>query len=711
MQVTQIQLGVYANQRPFCLYLFPLVNSSPSKQDSSLSTPSPIITKTITGTQPFYSLRDIDVIFFGSPNGFVYNSGKIPQVFLDTDGYCFHERSGDIYLAASALSNTATRLGNHLLAEFCKLGKSELLSGMADCLLNRVSITRCPCIEAEFEFFATNIPRNIISSPTSTPLTPYKIQKSPRLNYASSSSGHLSPPAPVNIRKRMSLEEVLDNNNSNDERYGSRVASPVEHTVSPIESDRGNFLIKQEPSPSYFGSDKSNPASINMPNRSHHSHFSPNEITTNLSVLIDDDSRMRKKRRCAIPSITSNNIKATNNPEVMEKVNNTLKLKEQQKAIIEARQHQAQQQILQQQQNTADKRHSVAVSKTILQGASDNSKSSPLTSPQKRNPALTHHRSRNNRNSRNLSVFTPPYNNQNNLLSSAASPHYSPVPSTFNLNHHPSPIANPITPSLSTSAFNGFDKPPSNSKPTFSPAQKIDISHSASTSASIHGLISPQNVEFRSSKVSASPADCDNAQLQSSLSMAKLHEIAHSDCANKDTFINLFDSFHDTVVDSRNLKSTLEGQIRKTSTLLQTLQTSGTMIESLVRGHFREMQREVVKDLMNLEKRIAKIEREMRNSTVFGMSRISSLDSDRRSSDISIASSNVGYPHRSTTYSNGSSTAGSPHTSHTHLHPANVISPPLSAVSSNGEEDKGYANMLSVLKARLESLERRMSCP
>src|SRR5204863_5456458 len=63
-----------------------------------------------------------------------------------------------------------------------------------------------------------------------------------------------------------------------------------------------------------------------------------------------------KRRRVAVPAIGPNNIKVTNNPEVMEQVRNTLKLKQQQKAIIEARQQQAQQQMLQQ-QNFVDRRH------------------------------------------------------------------------------------------------------------------------------------------------------------------------------------------------------------------------------------------------------------------------------------------------------------------------------------------------------------------
>jgi hypothetical protein len=232
MKVTKLQLGVYTGQQPFCLYLFPLVaSSSLNGQDLPSKTTH----------QPFYRLRDIDAIFFESQAiGYIYNSGKIPRVYFDTPGYCFCERSGDIYLAARAISETGTRLGNHLLAEFCKYGRSEIMSGMADKLLESVDINRTPIVEAEFEFVTVD---SIVAHTSYTPTTSPIPNDTPRIrspnNFNSSiSNGHLSPP-PTNGRKRMSLEAVLDNdNNTNNRRYASSVTSPVEHAISPVESDR-----------------------------------------------------------------------------------------------------------------------------------------------------------------------------------------------------------------------------------------------------------------------------------------------------------------------------------------------------------------------------------------------------------------------------------------------------------------------------------------
>src|SRR6266540_1355948 len=112
-------------------------------------------------------------------------------------------------------------------------------------------------------------------------------------------------------------------------------------------------MIKQEPSPDYSGSEHSNPSSPNHLPRSPHSPSSP----LISGEVVDEESRIHKRRRVATSAIGPNNIKVTNNPEVMEQVRNTLKLKQQQKAIIEARQQQAQQQAQQQmlqQQNFVD---------------------------------------------------------------------------------------------------------------------------------------------------------------------------------------------------------------------------------------------------------------------------------------------------------------------------------------------------------------------
>ena len=55
-------------------------------------------------------------------------------------------------------------------------------------------------------------------------------------------------------------------------------------------------------------------------------------------------------------------------------------------------------------------------------------------------------------------------------------------------------------------------------------------------------------------------------------------------------FMRFFEHMYDQSEHAHHLVSSLNEQVRHSASLLQTLQASGSMIEGLVRGHFREMQ-------------------------------------------------------------------------------------------------------------------------
>ncbi|CAG8632750.1 8287_t:CDS:2, partial [Racocetra fulgida] len=498
MKVTRLQLGVYSiqgNQQPFCLYLFPLVASSPHGQDISSRT---------TIYSPFYRLRDIDVIFFNSENDYVSKSGQIPQAYIETPGYCFHERSGDIFLSTRAISDTATRLGNLLLAEFAKLGKSDIISGVADRYLREVSInlmTREPLIESEFEFF--------IADPSSKSAISYSPSQIPQIQSSPKSVTNSPNSSQISGRKRMSLEEVLDNDNNreNDRIYDQKISLQSEHTTSPLESERSIHSVHSPGSP-----------------------HSPSAQNSSGDIITDYDTRMRKKRRFAIGS--NNNI-APNNPEVMEQVRNSLKLKQQQKAIIEARQYQAHQQMLQQQNYFNDKQHPVTSnplpskstsnsSKVVSQNALDLNRS--ISSMSKR-----HSGNKSNRNSRNLSVFASPYTGYNHGQRSAGMPASAPT----------------IKSAPSRQSVFGY---PLSTNSAFRPT------HSASFNANINGLISPHNIH---NIEDASPMISPAASIRSNPSnLNSPTSVSNEERPSKESFINLFDNFYDTVSDTRSLKTT-----------------------------------------------------------------------------------------------------------------------------------------------------------
>ncbi|OBZ85271.1 hypothetical protein A0J61_06682 [Choanephora cucurbitarum] len=85
----------------------------------------------------------------------------------------------------------------------------------------------------------------------------------------------------------------------------------------------------------------------------------------------------------------------------------------------------------------------------------------------------------------------------------------------------------------------------------------------------------------------------------------------------KQQFMQPFEHLFDTIETTRTLKSTLDDQIRRSSTLIQTLQTSSTTIESLVRNQVKEAQKEVMHRLEDrmeeFVSRLATVERKINN--------------------------------------------------------------------------------------------------
>ncbi|KAK4521632.1 uncharacterized protein ATC70_004162 [Mucor velutinosus] len=62
-----------------------------------------------------------------------------------------------------------------------------------------------------------------------------------------------------------------------------------------------------------------------------------------------------------------------------------------------------------------------------------------------------------------------------------------------------------------------------------------------------------------------------------------------SSLPQKQKFLQPFEFLYDHIEQTRTLKTTLDDQIRRSSSLMQTLQSSGTMVESLVRRQVRDM--------------------------------------------------------------------------------------------------------------------------
>jgi BMFP domain-containing protein YqiC len=144
-------------------------------------------------------------------------------------------------------------------------------------------------------------------------------------------------------------------------------------------------------------------------------------------------------------------------------------------------------------------------------------------------------------------------------------------------------------------------------------------------------------------------------------------------------FLQPFEHLFDTIETTRALKSTLDDQIRRSSTLLQTLQASSTTVEGLIRSHVKEMQRDMTAKMDEvldaMKKRIGQLE--------------SKLDVTSESSPSALPSS--------TTATKSASTPAAP-----------LKSPTTIVKSQNDIGPSEYQSMLTTLRERLDRLESQL---
>ncbi|KAJ3240249.1 hypothetical protein HDU78_002352 [Chytriomyces hyalinus] len=123
---------------------------------------------------------------------------------------------------------------------------------------------------------------------------------------------------------------------------------------------------------------------------------------------------------------------------------------------------------------------------------------------------------------------------------------------------------------------------PATAGPTFHASSKLPSFPPPSPSAQSHHTSYPAPQQ----PATANAASSNSANLPSTSPQG-----SSNNSANRRAFVALFENVYDTASeDLPKLVSTLKDQMRKSSSLLQTLQASGQMIEGLVRSCFRDMQ-------------------------------------------------------------------------------------------------------------------------
>ncbi|KAI8391767.1 uncharacterized protein BYT42DRAFT_543267 [Radiomyces spectabilis] len=166
-------------------------------------------------------------------------------------------------------------------------------------------------------------------------------------------------------------------------------------------------------------------------------------------------------------------------------------------------------------------------------------------------------------------------------------------------------------------------------------------------------------------------------------------------------FLQPFEHLFDTIETTRTLKSTLDDQIRRSATLMQTLQASSTTIEGLIRNQIKEVQKEVLgkmdESLSTIIKRIEKLE------TALAQSMADKEPSQTRNDQEERQESSTPTPK---TLDDATSTSDdrAPGSSSS----ATLRSPPTIVRSQNDIRPHEYHTMLSALRDRLDRLERQI---
>ncbi|KAF9564709.1 hypothetical protein EC968_004430 [Mortierella alpina] len=480
----------------------------------------------------------------------------------------------------------------------------------------------------------------------------HAVQQQLEAESASNGSGWArSPITPTTTRKfnRMAIHEVLEGQNS----------PPYKRKGSPEESSLSDAASQARSARSRGGSHGNTSELYPHP---HHAHFAPNSPryhrqespmpASNSEEDEDSDIRNYKKRRMLGSTSSSSNLKqktppSSSQPEVMDQVRSTLKLKQQQKAIIEARQsgsHSA----------TPSSTTSAAASQTTTPSvtsattASHNMKSvkdapssgtsQPITEKTPTGISVFHGSAsfaamnrrpltspKNPKNAKSLTIFAPSYSESSLSIHSAplqpsqghGHPHQQPLlgmnPRTsqpLRNHHHPHPLSQHHVQHTPSSAAG-------HAKKTSRVTMRAQGPHTAGLDSSSGTLPAPILSSHTGPLPSpmyphpSTPFHPNNHGAAAAAAAAAASSSSHG-LVSKSAFIETVSNLFDSVDSTRSLKTTLEEQIRKSAQLLQTLQSSGTMIESLVRGQFKELEKGVLEkfegELEHLAARVRQLE-------------------------------------------------------------------------------------------------------
>lgn len=165
-------------------------------------------------------------------------------------------------------------------------------------------------------------------------------------------------------------------------------------------------------------------------------------------------------------------------------------------------------------------------------------------------------------------------------------------------------------------------------------------------------------------------------------------------------YLQPFEHLFDTIETTRTLKTTLDDQIRRSSSLMQTLQASATTIEGLVRNQIKEAQSEVVAQMQSkmdlISQRIEALEHRLGEN------------SRRESSQSDSNSTNHVLPSPLLSATREERAVAEDLVAMSEKRNEELQTPPTIVRSQNDIGPQEYQNMLNTLRDRLDRLERQI---
>ncbi|KAI7881924.1 hypothetical protein K492DRAFT_206521 [Lichtheimia hyalospora FSU 10163] len=100
------------------------------------------------------------------------------------------------------------------------------------------------------------------------------------------------------------------------------------------------------------------------------------------------------------------------------------------------------------------------------------------------------------------------------------------------------------------------------------------------------------------------PPTATTSGLKTATLVPKTPAVAVQPVSRKQQFLQPFEMLYDNIEQTKSLKATLDDQIRHSSTLIHTLQSSSTMVENLTRKYVRESVHQQIQDYVNRIERL-----------------------------------------------------------------------------------------------------------